>query len=51
MASNAEVRVSDEVHDEMRSHGAVAAPQSLGRAVANTIKGALGNLVEWYDVY
>lgn len=26
-------------------------PQSMGRAVRNTIKGSLGNLVEWYDVY
>ena len=27
------------------------APQSLGRSVANTLKGSAGNLVEWYDVY
>ena len=24
---------------------------SLGRAALNTLKGCLGNLVEWYDVY
>lgn len=29
----------------------LASPQSMGRAVRNTIKGSLGNLVEWYDVY
>lgn len=26
-------------------------PTSLRRSVANTLKGSLGNLVEWYDVY
>ena len=26
-------------------------PPDLRRAVANTVKGSLGNLVEWYDVY
>ncbi|GAB3581039.1 MFS transporter [Calidifontibacter terrae] len=26
-------------------------PENTGRAIANTIKGSLGNLVEWYDVY
>ena len=26
-------------------------PTDLRRAVANTVKGSLGNLVEWYDVY
>ncbi|OYN96981.1 MHS family alpha-ketoglutarate permease-like MFS transporter [Propionibacteriaceae bacterium ES.041] len=27
------------------------APTSTARAIGNTIKGSLGNLVEWYDVY
>ena len=30
---------------------ALRTPQTTGRAIANTLKGSLGNLVEWYDVY
>lgn len=33
------------------SAAAAPAQESLGRAVANTVKGSLGNLVEWFDVY
>lgn len=55
MAASPAVRASEQVKDDRRTQaagtGLVEAPQSLGRAVANTIKGALGNLVEWYDVY
>ena len=29
----------------------VNGPTSMARAIANTLKGSLGNLVEWYDVY
>lgn len=29
----------------------VEGPRSTAQAVANTIKGSLGNLVEWFDVY
>ncbi|MDQ1103419.1 MHS family alpha-ketoglutarate permease-like MFS transporter [Nocardioides zeae] len=32
-------------------HGAPQGPPSVQRAVLNTVKGSLGNLVEWYDVY
>lgn len=31
--------------------GNAAPPTSLGRSIANTLKGSTGNLVEWYDVY
>ncbi|WP_460775724.1 MFS transporter [Microbacterium sp. GXF7504] len=31
--------------------GPTRAPVSTGQAILNTIKGSLGNLVEWYDVY
>lgn len=33
------------------SAGPTRAPTSTGRAIGNTVKGAAGNLVEWYDVY
>lgn len=36
---------------DVPTSAAVAPPVSTGRAIANTIKGSLGNLVEWYDVY
>ena len=31
--------------------GIINKQSSQARAVANTLKGSLGNLVEWYDVY
>ncbi|MBN6778748.1 MFS transporter [Pseudoclavibacter alba] len=30
---------------------ALHAPTSTARAIGNTLKGSLGNLIEWYDVY
>ncbi|GAA2049265.1 MFS transporter [Leifsonia soli] len=35
----------------MSSNAPVIRPQTLRRAISNTLKGSAGNLVEWYDVY
>ncbi|GAB6897145.1 MFS transporter [Kineosporia succinea] len=38
-------------HEPEQSRPVPVAPTSHRRAVLNTIRGSLGNLVEWYDVY
>lgn len=35
----------------MTSNAPAIRPQSLRRAISNTLRGSAGNLVEWYDVY